>query len=72
MAAAPSTGLPKKKQVVKCQAQPSVAPEMTTIDPQAGDHIVEHNVFDNISQRYKTKLLAFFLLQLGLVDVMNR
>jgi hypothetical protein len=51
---APSAGPPKKKHVIKRKARPPVASETTTIDPQAGDHYVDHNVFDNMTQRYKT------------------
>jgi hypothetical protein len=53
-AATPFAGPPKKKQVVKRKAKPPVVPKMTTIDPQAGDHIVDHNVFDNMTQKYKS------------------
>jgi hypothetical protein len=52
--AASSAGPPKKKHVVKRKARPPVAPETSTIDPQAGDHFADHNVFDNMTQRYKT------------------
>jgi hypothetical protein len=53
-AAAPSASPPKKKQVIKRKARPPVASETTTIDPQASDHFADHNVFDNMTQRYKT------------------
>jgi hypothetical protein len=52
-AAGPSAGQPKKKQVIKRKVWPPVAPETTTIAPQAGDHFADHNVFDNMTQRYK-------------------
>jgi hypothetical protein len=53
-AATPSAAPLKKKQVVKRKAKPPVVPETTTIDPQAAADFAEHNVFDNMTQRYKT------------------
>jgi hypothetical protein len=52
--ATPSAAQPKKKQVVKLKAKPPVAPETTTIDPQAINNFADHNVFDNMTRRYKT------------------
>jgi hypothetical protein len=44
---------PKKKQVVKRKAKPPVVAETTTVDPEAGGNFAEHNVFDNMPERYK-------------------
>jgi hypothetical protein len=52
-ATTPSVALPKKKQVVKRKAKPPVAAETTTIDPEADNDFAEHNMFDNMPERYK-------------------
>jgi hypothetical protein len=36
------------------KAKPPVVPKTITIDPKADNHFADHNVFDNMTQRYKT------------------